>query len=269
MPYFRYPGQARPGMPRLRYRRGDGCAGHRREEKGHEPWLRGFHLPSFRFELGCLADVRCHGVRPASAGSRQTRHRVVFERPRCQPVRSSGPQRRRDSHRSAQCRYRAGAVQHHGLGGAKIEAKYVDEAGSTAQVVTEFRNLVQRDHVDAVVGYVSSGSCLRRHTGGGGTEGSHRLFRLRHAAHFRGKAAHAMYSAPVRHRHHGQCRRRRYLLARHRRRHQSIHGINQNYACGQDAGAISRRDGGAGAEDRGSTRTLFPKLFAGEYGAEI
>src|SRR5918912_518591 len=47
-----------------------------------------------------------------------------------------------------------------GLGGAKIEAQYVDEAGSTAQVVTEFRNLVQRDQVDAVVGYISSGSCL-------------------------------------------------------------------------------------------------------------
>ena len=42
----------------------------------------------------------------------------------------------------------------------KIEAKYVDEAGSAANVVTEFRNLVQRDQVDAVVGYVSSGNCL-------------------------------------------------------------------------------------------------------------
>ena len=47
-----------------------------------------------------------------------------------------------------------------GLGGTKIDTKYVDEAGSTAQVVTEFRNLVQRDQVDAVVGYISSGSCL-------------------------------------------------------------------------------------------------------------
>ena len=47
-----------------------------------------------------------------------------------------------------------------GLGGAKIEAKYVDEAGTVANVVTEFRNLVQRDQVDAIVGYVSSGSCL-------------------------------------------------------------------------------------------------------------
>ena len=42
----------------------------------------------------------------------------------------------------------------------RSKPKYVDEAGSTAQVVTEFRNLVQRDQVDAVVGYISSGSCL-------------------------------------------------------------------------------------------------------------
>ena len=41
-----------------------------------------------------------------------------------------------------------------GFGGTKIEAKYVDEAGTVANVVTEFRNLVQRDQVDAVVGYV-------------------------------------------------------------------------------------------------------------------
>ena len=47
-----------------------------------------------------------------------------------------------------------------GIGGAKIEGKYGDEAGSTANVVTEFRNLVQRDKVDVVLGYVSSGSCL-------------------------------------------------------------------------------------------------------------
>ncbi|HEY4981750.1 MAG TPA: ABC transporter substrate-binding protein [Pseudolabrys sp.] len=47
-----------------------------------------------------------------------------------------------------------------GFGGTKIEAKYVDETGSAANVVTEFRNLVQRDQVDAVVGYISSGSCL-------------------------------------------------------------------------------------------------------------
>ena len=47
-----------------------------------------------------------------------------------------------------------------GFGGSNIEAKYIDETGSAANVVTEFRNLVQRDQVDAGVGYISSGNCL-------------------------------------------------------------------------------------------------------------
>jgi ABC-type branched-subunit amino acid transport system substrate-binding protein len=34
------------------------------------------------------------------------------------------------------------------------------ENGSTANQVTEVRNLVQRDGVEAVVGYISSGNCL-------------------------------------------------------------------------------------------------------------
>ena len=47
-----------------------------------------------------------------------------------------------------------------GLAGAPIELKIVDEAGNTATVVAEFKNLGQRDKVDAVVGYVSSASCV-------------------------------------------------------------------------------------------------------------
>ena len=47
-----------------------------------------------------------------------------------------------------------------GLAGAPIVPKFVDENGSTANQVTEFRNLVQRDGMNAVVGYVSSGNCL-------------------------------------------------------------------------------------------------------------
>src|SRR5262249_31656894 len=44
-----------------------------------------------------------------------------------------------------------------GFGGAKIEAKYVDEAGSTAQQVTECRHLVQRHNGHGALGYTSSG----------------------------------------------------------------------------------------------------------------
>ena len=47
-----------------------------------------------------------------------------------------------------------------GFGGAPIEMVILDEAGSTTTQVTEFRNLVQRQNVDLVVGYVSSGNCL-------------------------------------------------------------------------------------------------------------
>ena len=47
-----------------------------------------------------------------------------------------------------------------GFGGTKLRCSYVDEAGPATTQVTEFRNLVQRDNVDAVVGYISSGNCL-------------------------------------------------------------------------------------------------------------
>src|SRR5215207_6666696 len=47
-----------------------------------------------------------------------------------------------------------------GIGGAPIEVVLIDEAGGTTKQVTEFRNLVQRQNVDLVVGYISSGDCL-------------------------------------------------------------------------------------------------------------
>ena len=47
-----------------------------------------------------------------------------------------------------------------GINGAEIEMVMIDEAGGAAKQVEEFRNLVQRQKVDAVVGYISSGDCL-------------------------------------------------------------------------------------------------------------
>ena len=49
-----------------------------------------------------------------------------------------------------------------GFGGLNIEYVVVDEAGGATKQVQEFRNLVQREEVDAVLGYVSSGSTGRR-----------------------------------------------------------------------------------------------------------
>ena len=47
-----------------------------------------------------------------------------------------------------------------GIAGAEIEIILVDESGGVTKQVTEFRNLVQRRKVSAVIGYISSGSCL-------------------------------------------------------------------------------------------------------------
>ena len=47
-----------------------------------------------------------------------------------------------------------------GLGGAPIELVFIDEAGGTAKQVSEYRDLVQRQNVDVVIGYISSGDCL-------------------------------------------------------------------------------------------------------------
>ena len=47
-----------------------------------------------------------------------------------------------------------------GFSGRKIELVYVDEPGGASKQITEFRNLVSRQKVDFVIGYVSSGDCL-------------------------------------------------------------------------------------------------------------
>jgi branched-chain amino acid transport system substrate-binding protein len=47
-----------------------------------------------------------------------------------------------------------------GFGGRPVELVYVDEAGGPTKVVTELRNLVERQNVDLVIGVISSGDCL-------------------------------------------------------------------------------------------------------------
>lgn len=154
-----------------------------------------------------------------------------------------------------------------GLGGAKIEAKYVDEAGSAANVVTEFRNLVQRDQVDAVVGYISSGSCLAVAPVADELKaltvfydcGTPRIFEEKPRQYVFRVSPHATMDSV------GAAR---YLIAKKKDVSQ-YSGLNQNYAWGQDSwrdfvGAMKVLAPKAKVE-----KELFPKLFAGEFGAEI
>jgi branched-chain amino acid transport system substrate-binding protein len=154
-----------------------------------------------------------------------------------------------------------------GFGGIKIEAKYVDESGSAANVVTEYRNLVQRDQVDAVVGYISSGSCLAVTPVAEELKaltvfydcGTPRIFEEKARTYVFRVSPHATMDSV------GAAR---YLLAK-KKNVTSYSGINQNYAWGQDSwrdfvGAMKVL-----APKVEVDKVLFPKLFAGEYGAEI
>lgn len=154
-----------------------------------------------------------------------------------------------------------------GFGGLKVEAKYVDEVGTLANVVTEYRNLVQRDQVDAVVGYVSSGSCLAVTPVAEELKaltvlfdcGTPRIFEEKPRNYVFRVSPHATMDGVA---------AARYLLAK-KKGITSYSGINQNYAFGQDswrdfAGAMKVL-----APKVEADKVLFPKLFAGEYGAEV
>lgn len=154
-----------------------------------------------------------------------------------------------------------------GFAGSKIETKFVDEAGSTAQVVTEFRNLVQRDQVDAVLGYISSGSCLAVTPVADELKaltvyfdcGTPRVFEEKPRQYVFRPSSHATKDNTA---------AARYLIAK-KKDITLYSGINQNYAWGQD----SWKDFDAAmkilAPKAQADKVLFPKLFQGEYGAEI
>jgi branched-chain amino acid transport system substrate-binding protein len=154
-----------------------------------------------------------------------------------------------------------------GFAGIKIETKYVDEAGSAANVVTEFRNLVQRDQVDAVVGYISSGSCLAVTPVAEELKALTVYFDCGTPRIFEEKARKYVFR-PSPHATMDSVGAARYLVAK-KKDVALFSGINQNYAWGQDSwrdfvGAMNVLAPKAKVE-----KELFPKLFAGEFGAEI
>lgn len=155
-----------------------------------------------------------------------------------------------------------------GFGGLQLEAIFADESGGNAKQVAEYRNLVEKQGVDAVLGYISSGSCMSVAPVAEelqtltvmsvcGTprlfEGSDWNYTFRTQAHAVGDSvAAALYI--------------RDQLGDV----SSYSGINQNYAWGQDSWkffdiAMQKLS----PESRASDNPQFPKLFAGQYGTEI
>ncbi len=154
-----------------------------------------------------------------------------------------------------------------GFGGAPIETVIVDEAGSTTTQVTEFRNLVQRHNVDLVIGYVSSGNCLAVAPVAEELKkltnlfdcGTPRIFEDNDYQYvFRTSPTATMDSVGA-----------ALYVKEAMPKVKSIAGINQNYAWGQDSWAdfeASMKQLVPGLEVKTSQ---MPKLFAGQYNAEI
>lgn len=155
-----------------------------------------------------------------------------------------------------------------GFAGATLDPTYIDESGGNAKQVAEYRNLVEKQGVDAVIGYISSGTCLAVTPVAEelktltilsvcGTprifEDGDRTYTFRTQAHAVGDSvAAALY---VRDNLGGAG---------------GYTGINQNYAWGQDSYkffglAMSHFV----PEAKASSTPQFPKIFSGQYGAEI
>jgi branched-chain amino acid transport system substrate-binding protein len=154
-----------------------------------------------------------------------------------------------------------------GFGGNPIEMVLIDEAGPTTSVVTEYRNLVDRRHVDMVIGYNSSGSCLAVAPVAEELKiltvlfdcGTPRVFEDATYRYVFRTASHATMdnvaaAKYVKETFPGVTR---------------IAGINQNYAWGQDSWRDFQASMKALVPGVETTTSQMPKLFAGQYGAEI
>ena len=154
-----------------------------------------------------------------------------------------------------------------GFAGMKIEAVYVDEAGGATKQVQELRNLYEREKVDVVVGYVSSGDCLAVAPVAEEMKrflilydcGTPRIFEENKYQYVFRTASHATMD--------------NVALARYLKSHnikvERYNMINQDYAWGQD----SRKDFMLSMEQlyKGAKieADLLPKFGAGQYGTEI
>jgi branched-chain amino acid transport system substrate-binding protein len=154
-----------------------------------------------------------------------------------------------------------------GFGGMKLEAVYVDEAGGATKQVQELKNLYEREKVDAVVGYVSSGDCLAVAPAAEEMKkflilydcGTPRIFEEGKYNYVFRTAAHATMDNVA---------LARYLKAKNVNV-ESMNYINQDYAWGHD----SLKDFQLAMEqiypNAKKGQDLRPKFGAGQYGTEI
>jgi branched-chain amino acid transport system substrate-binding protein len=154
-----------------------------------------------------------------------------------------------------------------GMAGRTLATTLVDEAGPPARIATEVRSLVQRVQPQAIVGFVTTGTCLAalpvleelKTLTVLSSCGTPRVFEDNNFNYiFRTSANVTMDGVTA----------ARYITARMPNM-KNYAGINQNFAFGQD----SWRDFGLAMKALKPTATValeqFPTLGSGQYGAEI
>ncbi len=154
-----------------------------------------------------------------------------------------------------------------GIGGVRIRPVYADEAGGAEKQVAEFRRLVLDEQVDLVVGYISSADCLAVAPVAEELKkltvlfdcGTNRIFEDNEYTYvFRTAAHQALDSVAA----------ARYVLEV-KPDVRTIAGINQDYAWGRDSWDSFKRAMQELKPDVKVVAELWPKLYAGEYSAEI
>ena len=160
-----------------------------------------------------------------------------------------------------------GAYGQKGMGGRTVELVFIDEAGGTTKQVSEYRDLVERQNVDAVIGYISSGDCLAVAPVAEELKrltvffdcGTPRVFE--DAAYkyvFRTSSHAAMDNIAA-----------AFYVTETLPAAKKIAGINQNYSWGQDSWSDFEASMKALRPGVEVTTSQMPKLLAGQYGAEI
>lgn len=154
-----------------------------------------------------------------------------------------------------------------GFGGTPVELAIIDEAGGATKQVAEFRNLIERQNVDFVIGYIGSGDCLAIAPVAEEMKkltilfdcGTPRVFEENSYKYVFRTRSHATMDAVA-----GAL----YLLDS-KPAVKSYAGINQNYAWGQDSWNDFTAVMSTLKPDATITTSQMPKFGAGQYGPEI
>lgn len=154
-----------------------------------------------------------------------------------------------------------------GINGMEIETVVVDEAGGATKQVEEFRNLVERQKVDAVIGYISSGDCLAVAPVAEELKALTVFFDCGTPRIFEDASYKYVFrTGPIATT--DNIGAARYILDT-RPNVKTYAGINQNYAWGQDSWNDFKAAMTALMPAAQAKTEQFPKLGAGQYGAEL